>query len=122
METFVLFEDFITLGQLLKELGLISTGGAAKHYLAENEVLFNGTIETRRGKKLYAADIVVIPLEGLEIQLTAASAEDITQHAADEEEKARVAAIVREMNVKNKAVSADKPATKPQKPRSPFHK
>ncbi|XOW21853.1 RNA-binding S4 domain-containing protein [Lactococcus cremoris] len=37
MKKYILFEEYITLGQVLKELGLISTGGQAKIFLAENE-------------------------------------------------------------------------------------
>ncbi len=46
-------KEFITLGQLLKIEGLISTGGEAKVYLAENTVLVDGVKEDRRGRKLY---------------------------------------------------------------------
>lgn len=35
---------FITLGQLLKEEGIIPTGGAAKWFLKEHEVKVNGEI------------------------------------------------------------------------------
>lgn len=51
-------KEFITLGQLLKIEGLISTGGEAKIYLSENEVLVDGETESRRGRKLYR-DMVV---------------------------------------------------------------
>jgi ribosome-associated protein len=51
-------KEFITLGQLLKIEGLISTGGEAKIYLSENEVLVDGEAESRRGRKLYR-DMVV---------------------------------------------------------------
>ena len=37
MKKYILFEEYIALGQVLKELGLISTGGQAKIFLAENE-------------------------------------------------------------------------------------
>lgn len=53
--------DYITLGQLLKEEGLIQTGGAAKYFLRENEVTINGQVDTRRGKKLRSGDEVAIP-------------------------------------------------------------
>ena len=53
--------DYITLGQLLKEEGLIQTGGAAKYFLRENEVQVNGQVETRRGKKLRSGDEVIVP-------------------------------------------------------------
>lgn len=46
-----LFTEFITLQALLKELGIIQSGGAIKRFLAETTVLFNGEDEKRRGKK-----------------------------------------------------------------------
>lgn len=56
--------DYITLGQLLKEEGLIQTGGAAKYFLRENAVQVNGQVETRRGKKLRSGDEVIVPNQG----------------------------------------------------------
>ncbi|SDC68874.1 S4 domain-containing protein YaaA [Bacillus sp. FSL W7-1360] len=53
-------DDTITLGQLLKEIGVIQTGGMAKWYLAEYVLLVNGEKETRRGKKLCNADVVTL--------------------------------------------------------------
>ncbi|BAB03722.1 S4 domain-containing protein YaaA [Halalkalibacterium halodurans] len=52
--------SYITLGQLLKEVGVIDTGGMAKWYLAEHEVLVNGESEDRRGKKLFSGDSVTL--------------------------------------------------------------
>lgn len=52
---------FITLGQLLKEEGIIPTSGAAKWYLKENRVLVNGESDDRRGRKLYPDDQVALP-------------------------------------------------------------
>ena len=52
--------EYITLGQLLKFLDLVSTGGEEKIFLRENEVLFNGEKEQRRGKKLRDQDQVTI--------------------------------------------------------------
>ena len=52
--------EYITLGQLLKFLDLVSTGGEEKIFLRENEVLFNGEKEQRRGKKLRDKDQVTI--------------------------------------------------------------
>lgn len=57
-------DDFMTLGQLLKFVGLISTGGQAKWFLEENTVFLNKQPEARRGKKLYAGDEVVISNHG----------------------------------------------------------
>ena len=59
---------FITLGQLLKEEGIIPTGGAAKWFLREHEVKVNGELEDRRGRKLRAGDQVEISgIEDVEI-------------------------------------------------------
>ena len=52
--------DYILLGQLLKKMNLISTGGEAKFFLAERRVKVNGEIEERRGKKITPNDIVEI--------------------------------------------------------------
>ncbi len=51
---------YIALGQFLKLVDLISTGGEAKPYLAEHEILVNGEKEDRRGRKLYPGDEVEI--------------------------------------------------------------
>ena len=37
-----LFDEYITLQALLKELSIIHSGGAIKGFLANNTVLFNG--------------------------------------------------------------------------------
>lgn len=42
----------ITLGQLLKLVGLVDTGGGAKALLAEGQVRVDGVVERRRGRKL----------------------------------------------------------------------
>lgn len=53
-------EMYITLNVLLKISGIISTGGQAKYYLQENDVLVNGEKESRRGRKLYPNDEIII--------------------------------------------------------------
>ena len=53
-------EDFITLGVLLKLVGIIDTGGQAKWFLSENAVLVNGEEENRRGRKLYHGDQILV--------------------------------------------------------------
>ena len=45
--------EFITLQQFLKIENIISSGGEAKYFLAENEVYVNDELENRRGRKLY---------------------------------------------------------------------
>lgn len=53
MEKIKINIEYITLGQFLKIANIISSGGAAKFFLAENEVYVNQELENRRGRKLY---------------------------------------------------------------------
>lgn len=48
-----------TLGQVLKLVGVVETGGEAKHLIGEGEVTVNGVVERRRGYKLSDGDVVV---------------------------------------------------------------
>ena len=50
--------EYITLGQLIKYLGIVSTGGEIKAFLVENTVFVNENAENRRGKKLFNGDIL----------------------------------------------------------------
>ena len=50
--------EYITLGQFLKFVGIVSLGSDEKRYLASNAVLVNGENENRRGKKLRPGDSV----------------------------------------------------------------
>lgn len=60
-EQIIVFKGpFLTLGQLLKKLDLIDSGGEAKIFLATHEVSVDGEKETRRGRKLYDCSYVVI--------------------------------------------------------------
>ena len=52
--------EYITLQQLLKMENIISSGGETKFYLADNLVLVNNETESRRGRKLYPNDIIVV--------------------------------------------------------------
>lgn len=51
-------EEFILLQSLLKYSGLCDTGGEAKAVIAEGLVKVDGTVETRRGKKIRAGQSV----------------------------------------------------------------
>ncbi len=57
----VVVEGDITLGQFLKTEGIIESGGQAKWFLHDYEVLINGERETRRGKKLANQDRIDFP-------------------------------------------------------------
>ena len=93
-----LFDDYITLQALLKETGIIQSGGAIKSFLSEYPVLFNGEPENRRGKKLRVNDRISLPEQGIEINLTGPSQEEILQHQKEIAEKKRVAELVKAMN------------------------
>ena len=93
-----LFDDYITLQALLKETGIIQSGGAIKTFLSEYPVLFNGEPENRRGKKLRVNDSISLPDQGIKINLTAPSQEEILQHQKEIAEKKRVAELVKAMN------------------------
>ena len=49
-------DEFIKLGQALKLASLVSSGVEAKIVIQEGEVLVNGEVDTRRGRKLYPGD------------------------------------------------------------------
>ena len=65
--------DFITLGQLLKVVGEVDSGGEVKAYLAEETPVVNGEPENRRGRKLRPGDVVVLKRRG---QINCVSAEN----------------------------------------------
>ncbi len=58
IEQVKLTDNFMTLTQLLKEAGIVGSGGQVKWYLQETPVKLNGVTENRRGKKLYPNDVV----------------------------------------------------------------
>lgn len=60
MQTITINTPYITLGQFLKDVGVIDSGGAAKWYLAENSVTINDEEDNRRGRKLVAFDTVIL--------------------------------------------------------------
>ncbi len=59
----VTVDEGIALGQFLKFSGAVATGGHAKVLIEEGEVLVNGDVERRRGRKLRAGDSVVVGAE-----------------------------------------------------------
>lgn len=60
MEEIKIKGEFLKLEQLLKIVDLISSGGEAKFFLQNNEILVNDELDNRRGRKLYPGDIVKI--------------------------------------------------------------
>jgi ribosome-associated protein len=64
MEKFKLRGEFIKLDALLKVVGVAPSGGMAKLLIADGLVTVNGELETRRGKKIRAGDVVEVELDG----------------------------------------------------------
>ena len=58
METFKLKDEFIKLGQLLKATGMVESGVEAKIVIQDGEVTLNGAVDTQRGNKVVAGDVV----------------------------------------------------------------
>ena len=67
METIHLRDEYIKLGQALKLAGLVDSGLTAKEVIQAGQVLVNGEVDTRRGRKLYPGD--TFSFEGKEIQV-----------------------------------------------------
>lgn len=60
MEKIVIDTEFIKLGQLLKMIGVVTSGVEAKIRIINGEVKLNNQTEIRRGKKIYNNDIIEI--------------------------------------------------------------
>ena len=68
MEIIKLRDEYIKLGQALKAAGFVEDGVEAKFVINEGQVLVNGEVDLRRGRKLYENDIV--SYDGKEIKIT----------------------------------------------------
>ena len=115
-----LFEEFITLQALLKELGITHSGGAIKSFLSEHSVYFNGELENRRGKKVRIGDSIDIPDMKIQIILTQPSLEEQEEYLQEKLEKERVAKLVKEMNKKVQKKPAKKNQSTKAKPAPRF--
>lgn len=111
MMNYKLFEEYILLQALLKEVGIIQSGGAIKSFLQEEIVLFNGEKEDRRRKKIRIGDEISLPNQGITITMVTPSPEEILAYEEEKAEKERVAALVKEMN---KGLKKAKPDPKKQ--------
>jgi ribosome-associated protein len=52
--------EWIELGQFLKLVRAVPSGGAAKRLVQAGQVRVNGRVETRRGAKLRPGDVVEV--------------------------------------------------------------
>jgi ribosome-associated protein len=58
-------DETIKLDQFLKLARVVQTGGEAKILIQSGQVMVNGAVETRRGRKLRPGDVVVVDGEEL---------------------------------------------------------
>nr|WP_317283933.1 RNA-binding S4 domain-containing protein [uncultured Sellimonas sp.] len=68
METIKLRDEFIKLGQALKAAGFTESGVEAKEVIQDGLVKVNGSVDTRRGRKLYDGDMVEFDGHQLKIE------------------------------------------------------
>lgn len=50
--------EFVKLSQMMKMANLVQSGGEAKQFILQEQVIVNNEICTQRGKKLYQDDII----------------------------------------------------------------
>ena len=63
-------DNNIKLGQAMKLAGLVDEGVDAKFAIQNGEVLVNGEVETRRGRKLTDGDVFSWQGEEIQVQTT----------------------------------------------------
>ena len=68
MEIIKLREDYIKLGQAIKAANLVESGVEAKEVIQDGLVEVNGEVDTRRGRKLVAGDVVTFDGEEIKIE------------------------------------------------------
>jgi len=59
-ETLVIREDMIRLGQALKLANVVEDGVDARNVITAGEVQVNGETEMRRGRQLFADDVITL--------------------------------------------------------------
>jgi ribosome-associated protein YbcJ (S4-like RNA binding protein) len=60
--------SYIQLGQLIKKIGLVESGGEVKAFLNQNPIQVNQVPEQRRGRKLYPGDRVIVLMQHITIK------------------------------------------------------
>lgn len=68
MDVIRLRDEYIKLGQALKAAGLVGSGVEAKEVIVEGSVKVNGETDKRRGRKLYAGDVITFNGEEVKIE------------------------------------------------------
>lgn len=60
MKEVIIDTEYIKLGQLLKLIGVASSGVEAKYMILEENVKLNNNIVTERGKKIKDTDVIEV--------------------------------------------------------------
>ena len=60
-------DEFIKLGQALKLAGVVDDGVEGKHVIQEGLVKVNGETDQRRGRKVYAGDVISFQDEEIKV-------------------------------------------------------
>lgn len=55
---FAIMTDYIKLDSFLKGINAVGSGGEAKVIISDGQVMVNGEVELRRGRKLFPGDRV----------------------------------------------------------------
>ncbi len=62
--------ETIELAAFLKWAGVVATGGQAKQLIEDGQVRVNGTVERRRGRRLFGGDVVECGNRALTVAVT----------------------------------------------------
>lgn len=58
---------FIELKNLVKFMNYVNSGGEAKVFIQNGDIIVNGEVEVRRGRKLVIGDKIIIQQDEIEI-------------------------------------------------------
>lgn len=58
MKNIELHSEPVELNKILKFEGMVGSGGEAKTVIGDNQVKVNGTVETRKRRKIISGDII----------------------------------------------------------------
>lgn len=68
-ETLVIRDAMIRLGQALKLANVVEDGVDARDVIISGSILVNGQTETRRGRQLFAGDVITVAQLDLDLIL-----------------------------------------------------
>jgi ribosome-associated protein len=60
--------DTIRLDQFMKLVGLVRSGGEAKHLIQEGQVMVNDAVDTHRSRKLHRGDRITFQDRTVEVE------------------------------------------------------